>query len=616
MPSDTLHTKSVTPPGRRPVSPIRAVPLAAALLTLGLGGVLCGSAQAAASLDLLRERRGLELPGSALRSAEDQNGSPVAQPRGPTSPEALPPLSSGEPSLEVRAFRLTGARLIPESELQGALADSVGRRLGFSQLQALTKRLALLYRERGFDAVDVYLPRQQARDGVIEMVIEEGRIASLQMETGSAQDAAALRAWTPHLQPGQPLSLTGIERDLLGLSDIEGLNSSVRIEAGEVPGSSDLTLQTRRTESLTGQIDYDNQGILRNAARQLKARLNWLNPGQPGTRWQVQWTGGETGLRQFGLNWTERMADGSRFDLDMGWLDYRVNHPMPFNPFENSLEPNHQTGRGSRLAVQRSVPIQRDRSHGLHSRIRLEVMDAYDQMTTTPVQLGSVYTPPSSESLHQSVQTLMIGLEDRQLSETGQRRTFDLSATLGHFVGRVVEWADSPEHRSISSLRFPGGLSAQKDAPGHYVVMLGRGALSVPLATHWVFNSRADFQLSPGALPRHEQLRLTGPEGVRAWATEESRVDQGFRTSLEWRHIRPRLEAYGFADIAWGTAQPTAAQRSNGAASWFNRMGVGIGFDLRPTQSLRLSTQLAWKLDADPSESSSPLFWFNVKQSF
>lgn len=595
---------------------LRSKGLTVALLGLGLNAALILQAQAAGSLDLLREVRLLDLPGPALHepavprrapSAKRQNAADSPTPRAPTP---------GEPTIEIRGLRITGARHLAQADLQAQLADVVGQRLDFSQIQALTRRLRDYYRSRGFEAVEVYVPRQKAHDGVIELLVNEGHVGALQIDTPRPEDVATLRDWTPHLRPGQPLSLGGIEQDLQALAQIDGLSSQVRLEAGEAAGSSDLTLAAHRTRALTGEINYDNTSALVLAPQQISTRLTWLNPGQLGTRLQARLTAGESGLRRLGLDWSELMADGSRFDLTLGWLDFAIDHPMS-SEFRINFAPNHQQGRGTQLALQMSKALLRQSGHSQHARARLEVLQTFDQLTSTYsgwANPTSLVPDPTHESYNQDSKSLTVGLEDRRHLEDGLRRTLDLSMTTGVFNGRAISWADAADNQIVGS-GYPG-LTAQKERPGFYTLLLGRGALSVPAGGRWFFNGRADLQWSTGALPRHEQLRLTGPQGVRAYALDDARADQGLRASVEWRRVTSRFDSYGFADLAWGMAQASADQRQYGAAEWFDRSGAGLGFEMRPTGSTLLSGQLAWKLNASAADRRSPQFWFNLKQSF
>ena len=626
-PLPSLRTPKSLPPAWPLAFPFvpRLKGLWAVLIGLGLTPALLPQARAAGSLDLLREVSRLELLPPTAYSAANTAPTPSSlrrtqssDPDQPLPHSAVPP----GPTVEVRGFRISGARQVPEAELQAHLSDALGRRLDFTQLQALTQRLRGVYARRGIEAVEVILPRQKAQGGLIEIVISEGRIGRSALITAHPDDEATLRAWTPAMQSGQPLDLDEIEQNLVALSTLEGLSSEVRLAPGEQPGSSDLTLEAHRTQAWRGEIDYDNSNALIGAPRQLRARADWLNPTRLGSRLQASLDAGESGLRRLRLTGGLQHADGSGFEAELGGLDFRADHPVSGEFPVGALpifQPNHQQGRGLMAALQLTSSYRLGASHRQHTRVRLEWLHGIDELTSS--WTNQAVTLPAGtglqqrqDSISQTSRSVSFGLDDQMRRDDGLRRTLDLALTLGYFDGQAIPWADRPGQQIAGS--YPGGLTAQKDSSGSYTRLLGRGALSQPFAPGWSFQARGDLQWSTGALPHHEQLRLGGPEGVRAYALDEQRADQGLRASVEARRSTGRIDGFVFADIGWGMAKASLDQRQFAAPEWFNLAGAGVGFEVRPTAGTTLNTQFAWKLDVSPTEMRPLQFWFTLKQSF
>jgi hemolysin activation/secretion protein len=619
---------ALSPPLFRPrslVPPIALKSLGTALLGLGLHLALTQPVLAAGTLDLLREARPLELlpqvpgnsPTAEAFSRRTQASQASQDPDRPLPAASVPP----GPRVEVKGFRISGARQVPEPELQARLADALGQRLDFGQLQALIQRLRGVYARYGLSAVEVILPRQKAQDGLIEIAISEGRIGRSALITTRPSDEPELRAWTPAMQAGQPLDLNAIERDLIALSTIEGLSSEVRLAPGEQPGSSDLSLEAQRTRSWRGEISLDNSNALIGAPTQLRARADWINPTRLGSRLQVGLDAGESGLGRLGLTGSLQQADGTAMSAELAWLGFSIDQPLSGEMVLN--EPNHQTGHGTLLALQLlSTPVL-EASRRTQSRVRLEWMRGFDELRSG-YQVGYYASYPdvyvtgiehSLESTRQTQGSVSFGLLDQARTDQGLRSSIDLSVTLGYFEGRGVPWADRPDLYQAGQPLPPS--TAQKDSTGIYSRVLGRGALSQPFAPGWGFNARADLQWSSAALPRHEQLVLTGPMGVRAYALDDQRADQGLRASVEARRSTGRVEGFVFADLGWGMASATPEQRLTFAPTeWFNLAGAGLGFELRLTPGARLNAQFAWKIDTATAEMRTPQFWFTLKQSF
>lgn len=83
----------------------------------------------------------------------------------------------GEARVRVKSITISGNLALPASELQQLLAGLVGTERSLDQLNATARRITTYYRERGFTAARAHLSQQDIRDGVISIVVTEGRAA-------------------------------------------------------------------------------------------------------------------------------------------------------------------------------------------------------------------------------------------------------------------------------------------------------------------------------------------------------------------------------------------------------------------------------------------------------
>ena len=119
----------------------------------------------------------------------------LEQPLPSTTGGAAPPQKGGaafgqaEVRVAVKKFRITGATLVAEDDLQKVLAPYTLRILNFSQLQQAVDAVTQTYRQRGFIASRAFLPQQtlssQSSLAEIEIVILEGRYGRIRLENAS-----------------------------------------------------------------------------------------------------------------------------------------------------------------------------------------------------------------------------------------------------------------------------------------------------------------------------------------------------------------------------------------------------------------------------------------------
>lgn len=171
--------------------------------------------------------------GTILRDQPKLKGSPVApvRPTVPTEP-AVNDKDTG-PRVLVKGFRLVGATLISEKELQKQLAPLAGKTLSFGQLQAVAQRLTGYYLQRGFLA-RVFVPQQEYTDGIITLQIVEGKVGNVKTEsTGVRLDATRAEKFvTSRIKTGQILDLAELGESLNILNEQPGVQARTSLIEG------------------------------------------------------------------------------------------------------------------------------------------------------------------------------------------------------------------------------------------------------------------------------------------------------------------------------------------------------------------------------------------------
>ena len=164
----------------------------------------------------------------------------------------------GEVAVEVRAIRITGNTVLPESVLEELVAPNRGRPLTFGQLATLRDRLTLAYVERGYVTSGAELPDQRIEDGVVEIRIVEGQLAAIDVETSGRFRPSYFRK---RLRAGQP-GAVNVDRLRAQLELFQIDPRIERIEASLVPGDarglSRLRVRVLEAPFYAFGADFDN----------------------------------------------------------------------------------------------------------------------------------------------------------------------------------------------------------------------------------------------------------------------------------------------------------------------------------------------------------------------
>ena len=522
------------------------------------------------------------------------------QQRPPTPQAPVQPREQG-PRVLVRGFILNGASLIPEAELQSLLRDQVGQELNLGDLQRLTLTISDAYRQRGFFA-RVYLPAQDASEGVIRIQIVEGRFGTVIRQPGSGRAdgdfVAAVAA--ARLRSGAPYSIDMLERGLLLANDLPGVAVDGILKAGQETGTSDLVLEIRDTPLLTVFANGDNGGSRASGRYRGTASLLLNGPAGYGDSLSLQGLASE-GLTygQIGLDFPLGV-DGLRAGLSLTGLDYDL---------VGDFKALDAEGTAVTQRVDLSYPVLRSDRHTVHIRA------AYEHSRYNDDALGDAL---HRKRLDKGNATLEGNRTDAWGGGGLTRYSFTMTAGRLNLSRLAADAAfDAATARTDGPFAKLSGELQRDQAIGQALF------LRAVLAGQW---SRTNLDSS-------EQFSLGGPAGVRAYPVNEASGDSGLLTNLELHYPvaagwAQGLDLFGFLDagLVRRHADPWAGwnARSNDTNSYplFGAgigasyvMGNGLGFRLTAAAPFGANKGAPSGFNQDGSK-SDPRVWFSTSMQF
>ncbi len=524
----------------------------------------------------------------------------LEQQRPPLSQPQVRPQEQG-PRVLVRGFILDGAALIPEAELQSLLREKVGQELNINDLQRLTLTISEAYRQRGYFA-RVYLPAQDASEGIVRIRIVEGRFGKVIQQPGPnrADSDFVTGVASSRLRPGAPYSLDDLERGLLLANDLPGVSVDGILKAGDETGTSDLALEIRDTPLLSAFANGDNGGSRASGRYRGTAGLSLNGLTGYGDRLSL------LGLASEGLNYGQvgldfpLGVDGLRASLSLTGLNYDL---------VGAFKALDAEGTAITQRADLSYPILRAERHTLRTRL------AYEHSRYDDDALG--------QALHRkSLDKGTISLEGNRSDGWGGggmlRYSFAMTAGKLDLSGLAVDAAfDVATARTDGPFAKLYGELQRDQAVGRALF------LRALLAGQW---SRRNLDSS-------EQFSLGGPAGVRAYPVNEASGDSGLLANLELHYPvaagwAQGLDLFGFVDagLVRRHAVPWTGwnARSNDTNSYpLFGAGVGAGYVMGNGLGLRLVAAAPFGANKGaPSgfnqdgSKSDPRIWFSASVQF
>jgi hemolysin activation/secretion protein len=378
------------------------------------------------------------------------------------------------------------------------------------------------------------------------------------------------------IQTGDLVMARPLERQLLLLSDLPGVQITSALVPGAVFGSSDLMVDVLPGRRVSGSVDADNAGNYYTGAARLGATIFLNEPTGEGDVASLRLlTSGE------GLNYVraayQLQIGQARVGAALSHLEYALG-----NTFENLLA----NGTASSVGVFGSYPLLRSRRNNLYAGVSYDSKrfeDRLDAVGSTTEKAGHVFA------------ISLIG-DQRDSWGAGGQGAYTLSLSSGEIAIQTA------------AARAFDASGAQSN--GHFNKLALSASRLQSLSASLALYAGINGQWASKNLDVSEKMQLGGLSAVRVYPEGEGFGDEGYVLNLEarwllpraWQPARSQLQLVGFFDS--GTV--TLNKNPWGLESNQRRLrGAGLGLNWSAVDQYLLRLAYAHKL-SDEAASAAP----------
>jgi len=175
---------------------------------------------------------------------------------------AAQPTNAGSaqgPAFDVREYQVEGNTVLPEKMIDGILTNYTGPSVDVARVRQGLGELQLLYRNLGFATVSVTLPQQRLTNGVVRVVVIEGKLRAINVTGNRYFSTNNVRRALPSLRTNVLLNTRWLQPEL----DRANANADRQVypivSPGPEPGTTDLTLQVKDRLPLHWHLDLDDK---------------------------------------------------------------------------------------------------------------------------------------------------------------------------------------------------------------------------------------------------------------------------------------------------------------------------------------------------------------------
>lgn len=529
------------------------------------------------------------LPPDAGQSIREIESAPLSVPPPQRLDLTLPEADGGQPApggpaVEVSEFRITGNQAIPGSELRPLLDDLKGRTLTLGQLQQAARRLTDHYRQRGYLLARAYLPAQEIERGIVEIAVLEGRYGQVRLRNGSRVAERTLEAPLGNLQRGAAVRAGPLERSLLLLTDIPGVEIRSTLRPGASVGTSDLIVEAQPGPLVSGSIDADNYGNRFTGEYRLGGTLNLNSPLAIGDRLTLRAMGSDEEQTYQRIAYQLPLGTaGTQLGVAYSDMDYELAKDF------DDLDAHGNARIASAFLLQ---PLIRGRAFNIYGHLQFD-----DKRLKDDIDLFASKSDMRSRNWSASLSG-----NGRDRLGSGGLTSFSLTYTHGD-----LNIDDGPvERQDAFTARTQGSFNKWNPA----FLRLQR------LSRSFSLYARVEGQLSDNNLNSAEKFWLGGAYGVRAYPQGEAAGDQGWLANLELRYdLTPAWQLSTFLDHGEVRLNKDTWDSGDNHRS-LSGAGVGVNWS---DYGWRVSAVSAWKLGNDDPQSDvdrTPRAWVQLVRYF
>ena len=486
-----------------------------------------------------------------------------SQPAPGTVEEA--PSTQGPPSatIKVSDFVVTGNTLLSADEIQAVLAPYKGQELTFQGLRDLADKVTEAYNKKGYLTVRAFLPEQTVKDGLVKLLVTEAKRGAVSYQGNEAYSEEYIKWMMEPALEGDYLNKDDVERQILLLNESMGLKASTILEAGEAPGTVDLTVNAEETRLQRFTLDYNNYGS------------RFTGYDRPGALIEL---GNLTG------NGDKLSFRAMRSLASQGVTLLTANYSIPVSNEGTRLSFLYSN---SAFAVGRELQVLDLRgdaqvyggfvSHPFVRSAKANV-DFNGGLLFQDINNSVLGTPIGRDRLRE----LILGVSG-DWSEDSARNfyNFRLTQDTGTLLGGLAP------NDPFSTRQAGGGFTK-------FNMDLGR-IQRVDDQAFFIVRGSHQFALAP--LPTAEQFALGGPDSVRGYRQAAYLGDGGYNLSAEFRYspLEDNLDLFQVACfLDHGGAylkRPQPGEIPNQSVT-----GAGVGVRFKPTDNMTIRADLGYPI--------------------
>jgi hemolysin activation/secretion protein len=161
--------------------------------------------------------------------------------------------------LYIKEFRVLGNHQLSRTEVEKAVYPFMGPERTPDDVEQARAALEKAFQEKGFQTVNVQIPQQTGKRGIVFLQVAEGKIGRLNVEGSRYYTINSIKKQVPSLQPGAVPDFNKVSKEILALNQWSDRQVIPTLTPGFEPGTVDVNLKVKDTLPWHGSAEFNNR---------------------------------------------------------------------------------------------------------------------------------------------------------------------------------------------------------------------------------------------------------------------------------------------------------------------------------------------------------------------
>ncbi len=159
----------------------------------------------------------------------------------------------------IQEYRVLGAKILPAIEVEEAVYPFLGPGRTSEDVEKARAALEKAYQDKGYQTVQVQIPQQQVKRGVVLLEVVENKVGRLRVKGSRYFALDKIKAKVPSLAEGNVPNFNDVTREVIGLNQWTDRRVTPTLKPGVEPGTVDIDLNVKDTFPLHGSVELNNR---------------------------------------------------------------------------------------------------------------------------------------------------------------------------------------------------------------------------------------------------------------------------------------------------------------------------------------------------------------------